>query len=303
MSKLKIVGLWAGTLLFLQIAAINCPPAIANDFDEVNKLMDVGNYSAARPALRAMVKRYPKETILFVWLAKAYANDPENLREGFAKAGQCLKHAQELDPELGKVYTQYSEWYSAQGDYAKSIEMATKALKVKKPDYSAYEERAHSYNSIKKDKEAIADIEKAVKHVSRVNPRRWRKVMLSKASILENAGLYERALTDYEAILKQSYEDSIVYREIKCYERMNRLDDAIKLASSLIKNNPEDDAVYQMRARIYTKQKRYDDAASDYTKAYEYLPTPSILRERAKVYDLMGRKDLASKDRARANKD
>lgn len=295
--------LGAGTLLFLQISAITCSPALADDFEAVSKLMDAGNYSAARPALRAMVRKYPKDTILFIWLAKAYANDPENLREGFRKAGQCLKHAQELDPELGKVYTQYSEWYSAQGDFPKSIEMATKALKVKKPDNSAYEERAHAYNSMKKDKEAIADIEQAVKHVNRVNPRRWRKVMLSKASILENAGQYERALSDYEAILKQSYEDSIVYREIKCYEQLNRLQDAIKLASSLIKNNPEDDAVYQMRARIYTKQKRYADAAADYTKAYEFLPTPSILRERAKVYDLMGRKDLASKDRDRANKD
>lgn len=288
------------TSFFALIIACTSQHALANAFDEVSHLLDIGDYSAARPRLRALIKQYPKEPILFVWLARAYATDPENLRDGFQKAGTCLKHAVELDPEFGKAYTQYSEWYSAQGDFKKAIEMATKALTVKKPDNSAYEERAHAYNSMRKDKEALADIEQALKHV---NAKRKRKVLLSKASILENAGQYERAIADYKEILKLGYEDTIVYREVKCYERLNRLDEAVKLISELIQKNKEDDTGYQMRAKLFTAQKKYPQAIADYTKAYEFLPTPSILRERAKVYDLMGQKELADKDRERAAKD
>ncbi len=298
--KSRSLNVGGATFLSLVITLSFCAKSSANEFDELSRLMDAANYTVARPALRAMIKKYPKEPMLFVWLAKAYSNDPDNLRTGFEKAEQCLKHAVEVDPGFGKTYTQYSEWYSAQGNFPKAIEMATKALHAKTPDLGAYEERAHAYNSMKRDKEALADIEQALKHVT---GKHRRKILLSKASILENSKQYERAIADYKEILKEDYEDTVVYREVKCYEQLNRFDEAVKLISELIKKNPEDDTSYQMRARVYTKQKKYIEAAADYSKAYEFLPTPSILRERAKVYDLMGRKDLAAKDRDRADKD
>jgi tetratricopeptide (TPR) repeat protein len=54
---------------------------------------------------------------------------------------------------------------------------------------------------------------------------------------------------------------------------------------------------YQYRASLYTSLKEYGKAISDLSSAIAIDPDKSLLyRERAKVYDLAGKKDLADKD-------
>lgn len=270
----------------------------SRDFAEAKSLEAVGHYEAASRIFREIQRRRPNDADVLTALGNAYMNNPNDVANGVDKAEKCFLRALQLDPELGQAYSRLAECYDARGDYKMGIKMATKALSVNKPYYDALRERAGAYSNLKRDKEALVDIEAFLKTVPKVE----KKFLVQRATILENNKLYDRALAEYRSLLKAKYEDQIVYREVACLQALNKNDEAIKTLNALVAHNKQDDVGYLTRARLYEKMGKHREAVADFSKVLELQPSTIALKERAAAYEKMGRMDLADRDRKEATR-
>lgn len=296
-ASLTVATFAVGIFVFVA-PAIALETAEERDFDEAMRLCALGHYGEAKRLLRVVQSKFPKSAVVLTALGNAYLNDYNDVSGGVDKAEKCFRKAIELDPEYGRSYAHLAECCDTRGDFKTGIKLATKALSVKKPDYEAYKERAGAYSNLKRDSEALADMEQYLKHTPKVE----RKHLVQRATILENLKQYDRALAEYRKLLKEKYEDQVVYREVACLRGMNKNDEALKSLNGLINHNKQDDAGYLSRARLLESLGRHQEAVADYTKAYELLPSTNALKERAAVYKKMGRNDLADKDRKEAER-
>lgn len=277
------------------------PSAHANDksdFDEASRLGSLGHYGEAARILREVQRHRPNDPYVLCELAGAYMNNYNDVSGGVDKAEKCLRRAIQLDPECGRAYSRLAECYDAKGDFTTGVKLATKALSVKKPEWDALRERAGAYSNLKRDKEALVDIDLFLKRQVKAE----KKHLIQRGQILENLKQYDRALVEYRKLLKNKYEDQIVYREVACLRAMNKKDEAIKSLNTLLSHNKQDDSGYLTRARLFESIGKHQEAVADYSKAQELQPSTTALKERALVYEKMGRKDLAEKDRKEADR-
>ena len=134
-------------------------------------------------------------------------------------------------------------------------------------------------------------------------PGRYRdKIDLQMAGTYENNHEYEKALAIYRKMLKNRYEDSLVLREVTCLRGMGKPDEALKVLNALITHNKADDIGYLNRARLYESMGKHAQAIRDYSTAIDLSPSTTYLKERAAVYDKIGRKDQAERDRKEAER-
>ncbi len=295
------VGIALFSFTFSLFATTECLAVNTADeraFEEALNLCHLGHYGAAKRILRGIQSRHPNDVYVLTELGNAYMNDYNDVEGGVEKAEKCLRHAIEIDPEYGKAYSVLAECRDSLGDFAEGIKLTTKALAVKKPCPDAYLERAGAYSRMKRDKEALADIEEYIKRCIKVE----RKYLIQRATILENLKQYDRALVEYRKLLKEKYEDQVVYREVACLQAQHKTDEAIRTLDTLVNHNKQDDTGYLSRARLYESIGKHKEAIVDYSRALDLQPSTNALKERATVYEKMGRKDLAEKDRKEANR-
>lgn len=250
-----------------------------------------GSFDEASVILLKLYRLHPENAGLLVELGQAYLKDTTEITGSQMKAEQCFRKAIKLDPECGKAYYHLSEWANNQCKYDLAIEMATKALTAKRPDLQAYMERAATYSHQHKDKEALRDLNKFIS-LGKAD----RKAYERRASILKNLKHYDLALADFRTMQKLHYDDGTAFQEAQCLEKMNKDNEAIGCLNELLKRNCTDDAAYEARGDLKFKLGRLEEAISDYTKAIGLLPTATLYKQRAAVYEKMGRKDLAAKD-------
>ncbi|MBX9952426.1 MAG: tetratricopeptide repeat protein [Candidatus Obscuribacterales bacterium] len=273
-------------------------PALADgadrrEFDEALRLGALGHYGESARLLREIQRKHPNDPYVLTELGTAYMNNYNDVQNGTDKGEKCFRRALQIDPELGKAWARLAECYDARGDFVSGVKFATKALTVKKPDFDGYHERAGALSNLKRDSEALKDIEMFLqKHQ---NPER--KYFVQRATILENLKQYDRAVAEYRRLLKDKYEDQVVYREVNCLQAMGKPEEAIKCLNALIAHNKQDDTGYLSRARLLESMGKHKEAIADYSKAYDLQPSKAALKERAAVYEKIGRKDLAQKDR------
>ncbi len=267
------------------------------------KLIETGHSDIAFETLLQFHRKHPTDTRFLVDLGEAYLHDDTAMVDYQMKAEQCFRKAIKLDPEFGRAYRLLAEWANGQCKYDIAFQMSSQALAVKKPDMQAYMERAKSFRNQHKDKEAVADLDKLIATGSapgKIQPGTLRKAYELRAALLENLRLYERALADYRYLQKERFYDPTALREASCLEKLNRNDEAMVCLNGLLKTNPEDETALETRGRIWAKQGRYKEAISDYSKSIQLIPSAALYKQRAEVYEKMGRKDLAARDRKEA---
>ncbi len=269
----------------------------AQDFNYAIKLTKAGKYVEATKLFRAVQSRHPNDVNVLCQLGFSYER---NFNDGssVSNAQKCFERVIQLDPQQGEAYLGMALCFDSRGEYHKGIEYATKALTAKKPDLEGYLERAGALSNLKRDQEALVDIETYIKKKNSKDP----EVLLQKATILENLKRFDLAIIEYRALLKSKYEDSLVYREVACLQAMHKPEEAIISISGLIKKNKQDDSSYLTRARLYESIGKHNEALADYSTAIELQPSTTALKERACVYDKIGKKDLAEKDRRDADR-
>lgn len=296
-SKKILIGLVAMSLYLTTASAAMCKTAEEAAYERAQEMIKGGHMDQASVILLQLYRKHPQNVGLLVELGETYFKDSNDMAAGLIKAEQCFRKAIKLDPDYGRAYYMMSEWANSQGKYDLAIEMSTKALSVRRSDTQAYMERAATYSRLRKDKLALADLDK---FISLGNAKR--NAYERRASILENLHQYERAHGDYLTMQKLHYDDGAALKDAACLEKLNKNEEAIICLTNLLKRNPEDDAGYEARGKIQAKLGRMKEAIADYTRAIQLIPSPTIYKERAALYEKVGRKDLAAQDRKEAER-
>ncbi len=84
------------------------------------------------------------------------------------------------------------------------------------------------------------------------------------------------------------------YMRAELYSRANRLDDAIADYTKTIEVMPDHAGAYHDRALVYAQQKKFQEALDDLARAQFLIPTlPLPYYNRGRVYEMMGKREEA----------
>lgn len=168
---------------------------------------------------------------------------------------------------------------------------------------SVYRFRAVIYSDKKLFEKAEADFNKCIE----LNPRGMMPYY-NRAKFYESIGKNKEALADYDRVIvnarrsgnatKEEDRQAVVFKhKAKLLSKMGRLEEAIDSISAAIAINkllPED---YTIRGELYLELREYDKALADFNQALELSPTmaPEAYLGRASAYEHLGKKELADR--------
>lgn len=288
-----VLSLWSNGMQAIAQSSISKEKAAQELKYEGNVLMGRGDYGAARLVLLRAIKLNPKDPELFLHLGRATYNTMERFSQGIDEAEGYLLKSMSLDPTQSRVYAHLAELKVIQGKHQEAVDYANRGIKTKDVWSDCYYYKAVALSNLKRGPEALATIDKFLS----LTPAGKRALGLdTKASILENMGRFGDALPIYEEVYKANKQDTYLFREANCLEKMGKPLQAAKLLDKLIINNPQDEAALVQRARLYVKAGDLKSAEADYTRAIAELPIAAYYKERASLYKKMGKLDLYQKD-------
>ncbi|MBZ0190028.1 MAG: tetratricopeptide repeat protein [Candidatus Obscuribacterales bacterium] len=264
--------------------------AAAKDALRQNAYVEAGEY--AKQALRLNDKSGQAHYIRGKGLsASAYGDDEEALLE-FKKAIALGFKSADLFEFMAKVY-------DGKKDYPYAIDALTNAIRLTPTDLDLYRARGGLYalvgNIDAAEKDYAVQIEMAHDRKS--------KSYMSRGRFYEGQGLYEKALSDFSLAVKDQTRDTDELRaRVRMLLQLERRKEALKDLFEIIERNPADDDSIRERGNLYAELGDNEKALADYNLAIEHSPDldrPSY-EARAKIYEKLGKNDLAQKDRARA---
>lgn len=266
---------------------------------ESDRLMSRGDFDNARILLLRAQKLEPNNASVYKNLARTSTNNIERLSDGFVEAERFLKKSISLNPKDASAYSQLAELNVTKGDFQEALKYADICIKTNSQFNEGYFCRALALSNLKRYDEAVKSIDK---YIEFSNTRDKTKGIETKASILENAGLYKDALAVYKSAYAISKQDTYLYRQASCLEKDGKFNEAVQVLNEQLRINPHDDQAMVQRARIYNKAGQLEKALADYNTAIKELPASIYFKERGAIYKKMGRSDLFEKDmKAAAN--
>jgi tetratricopeptide (TPR) repeat protein len=266
--------------------------------ERIEALMASGDVRAVERLALAELRTHSDDPHLYFYLGRCSFYDIDRLGEGTIAARKYFMRAVELDPGMGEYYYALADLENLDGHWDKALEYCNKSITCARPDKDIYELRAAVYANLKRYQLALDDIDKFLAG----RPQERREGLEKKASILENMGKFAAALCIYQELDGNKPQDQYEFAQVRCFDHLGRLDDALKVLGQLIKRHPEDELAYLARARINAKQGKYNQAIADYTKTIDEAPASAIYRERAEVYKKLNKLDLYKKDIETADK-
>ncbi|MBK9620757.1 MAG: hypothetical protein IPO31_16415 [Candidatus Obscuribacter sp.] len=280
-----------------RVASRKINPATANHMRKVaSELQHQDFIHESRAICQMLIQSKFVQAADYVILAQTYKTvlvDEDKANQ----AMQCLKKAEALDPEFGETYTLMARIANEDGRYKEALALSNKALNCKSPDYHALEYKATALANLNRNEEALQTIELAIKHYSWV-PELHR----IKGSVLENLGRYSQAVDAYRKAWQLNHTDWNVFRIAHCLEMQNKFGEAIEELSQQIKRNPKDGEAFRSRALLKIKSKDVPGAIKDFDTCIVLEPTAKTYRDRAKLHQQLGHKDLYKRDLAEAAK-
>lgn len=184
--------------------------------------------------------------------------------------------------------------------FDEALRGASSHLKSNPQDVDILLLRARIHEARQANADAINDYSRAIA----IDPHRI-AAYKCRASLEERMNQRESAEGDLRKALSLSPEDdSILYELFAFHFRGKQYKQAIDDCNLLVGINEKDGDAYRMRAEARVYLRDYARAIEDYSKAIELDSAGAwrLLNARARLYDLTGRKDLASQDRDRASR-
>lgn len=291
--------------LAIIIASAFMQPGLCNKRGEANKklnrfenLIHRGKSPAALPLLENFTREYPQSQRGWLLLNKAYL-DVDTDGQGLRMAITSMKKAIEFNKGSSELNKALGELYARNGQFKLALKSMDNALRCVPQDPFIYKSRARIYSEIKRDKEAVADYE----HFTQLLP--------SKATEQENlelgalcyqrAGQVDKAIKIYDTLWAGNKSLAWPLKKAACYAQAGKNKEAIDVYSLVIKQSPGDEIALLERGKLHSKLGHNKEALKDFTTAIDSTPTSSIYLERAKVYDRIGKPELAKRDRAKAD--
>jgi tetratricopeptide (TPR) repeat protein len=213
------------------------------------------------------------------------------------------------DPKDAAAWHGYGSALDGDNSSKEAVDAFTRAIELGDKNWTAYKHRGVALMHLGKFEQAIDDLNFAIRSGM---PG---AITYSKSeTYADRAGAelvlhrYDNAVQDYTKSLElapkeASYSDRIS-RRARAYAGSGKTKEAIADMTKLLQAKETKARVkiggHIYRSLLYAQMKDYDKAISDLSDALAIDPRRSdILRTRAKLYDQIGKKDLAEKDRTR----
>lgn len=264
---------------------------------EVRRYQEQGKIHEIRNLLQPLVRSGNINVCLLIQYADSFLDDADFDDKGSAEAEKALKLCIKMEPSYGDAYRDMAKLNVINGDYPAAVKYATQALSCKPPSPTAFRLRAVANERLHKYSEALADINACIKS----EPRQSHNYMV-KAAILENLGRWDEAVATYHELLKSDNKEVPYFLIARCYKNAKKLPQAIATLSEVVKRNPLDPEAFEARAKILIEQNKFPEALRDFNESIRLDSNSRVYKERAQLYELMGRKSDAAKDRASAEK-
>jgi tetratricopeptide (TPR) repeat protein len=176
----------------------------------------------------------------------------------------------------------------------------------------AYYQRGNLYLELEDREKAKEDLDKAIKlNSARTDVRADVRADAyeKRARLFYEEGKKTEAMRDVDVAIKLNPKGGELYKfRFKMLLEMNQNEKALADICKGIELEPQSSSMRENRARVYTRMGQLQKALADYNEAVKLEERghgydEKLFAERAKVYDKLGKKDLAEKDRKRVRKD
>ncbi|MGD9682446.1 MAG: tetratricopeptide repeat protein [Candidatus Obscuribacterales bacterium] len=183
--------------------------------------------------------------------------------------------------------------------YRKVIDYASRAILTNPNNAQAYFVRGVARTELDEAQKGLADLDRSMKLDPKVSPCLVHDMRARCYILLEQHQKARSELEKANKIDPQGWR----YRqvgEIDC--QLGKQDQAMTSFTRAIETGPKDVWNYRARGDLLFRQKRYAQALSDYNQAIKIVPKePGPYGVRSKIYDKLGKKDLARKDLEKCN--
>ncbi|MBS2010146.1 MAG: tetratricopeptide repeat protein [Cyanobacteria bacterium SZAS TMP-1] len=195
-------------------------------------------------------------------------------------------------------YCNVGHKFAESGDYNAAIANFSRALTIDPDDITSRKERAASYLGVGRNADALADYDKLIALKPDVE-----RYYQERALTNEKLHRLDKALLDYDQIIRLNpTRDTPHYRKAALYETLHDYSRAVAEYSLVIARNPKDDEAYTKRGHANFLRADYKSALKDLTEAIKLDPgyAARAYAERSKVYEKLGKIDLAEQDSKKA---
>ena len=194
--------------------------------------------------------------------------------------------------------------------WSPAIKAATQALSKPLPlnsKINMLELRSESYLNLNNNKQALCDIDQAIRLRSAVPMNRY----LRRANIETALQMHREAARDFSLVINRKIDksdgiyttiDDLYYRRASCLFKCGEFRKAISDYDFVLKMDPDSEEAFKLRGDCHGALGEFQLAVKDYTWAIENdteSPGTSYFA-RSEVYEKMGNKMQAAADRKRA---
>jgi tetratricopeptide (TPR) repeat protein len=223
------------------------------------------------------------------------------------KAEPMFNKVVEQNPNSARVYIMRGDFLDEAGKFPAALADYNHAVQLSPSSAYAYYRRARLLVSKKMYAEAIPDAIKgsSVEHIDEFYKKSARLLSTSYAKL----GQYQKAIDVLKPTLENTYHqstlsgtDKLVYFElIEYYEKVHDYKNAKSAVDNVCRMDPKSSEAIAKRARISTELHMPQSAVQDYTLLLKMDSTnPQWYRERAKLYESLGKPESAKIDLKKA---
>ncbi len=202
-----------------------------------------------------------------------------------------------------KALIEKAEFYNKIVESEEALQLCNRVIAQDKSYAPAYLARADAYSALDRIPDALSDLAEAAKSS---NSGYRLQALRVRAHLYYALKRYPEALQDMKDLINKNnqHTDGLFTLRARVYAAMHKPDLAAEDLTSALKLKPRDTNLLSDRAEYYLAARELDKALIDLNHLIKVdeiggveSANAQLYSDRAQVYELMGRKDLAAADR------
>jgi len=265
--------------------------------------IDVNDYEASEVLADESIKLSPKKARAYLLRGQAQCS---TLSGKYENALADVEKARELGLKDPDLYMTLGKIYDGLGRTREAIDALSQGIALYPELRKLYKSRASLNLALGEKDKTLLDYDQILK----LDPRDSLCLIL-RAQLYERAGENEKALDDYQLAARPDPKEgkipkrpvALKFRAI-LLDKLGRHQEAVADLTAALELDRQDDEVRRLRAVQYIALKKFDLALADLNRAIENGPefAQQAYLDRATVYELTGKTDLAQQDRQSASR-